>query len=76
MATTNTQRIDAIEHTLNGNGSAGLKGRMVMVEARMDAVKEDLGEIKESLRWANRFVIGQTVALIIALLFFIAKLGV
>lgn len=73
---TMTKRIEAIEHAINGNSSAGLKGRVVKIEANMDAVKEDLGEIKDSLKWANRFVIGQTVALIVALLFFIAKLGV
>ena len=67
----NTKRIEALEHAVNGNGSKGLKARMIQLETQYDAVKEDLAEIKDSLRWGNRFVIGQTIALAVALMLYI-----
>jgi hypothetical protein len=33
--------------------------------------REDIGEIKDALRWANRLILGQFAALIVAVLVFL-----
>lgn len=69
--TTTTERIRDLEEVINGNGTIGLKGKVVQLDTKLDGIKDDIGEIKDSQKWAMRLAITQAVSLVIAVGFYL-----
>ncbi|MBO8163422.1 MAG: hemolysin XhlA family protein [Brevibacillus sp.] len=46
-----------------------LEVRQAMIEQRLDAAAQDMKEIKNTLTWLNRFVLGATIAAVLNLIF-------
>src|SRR3990167_6304407 len=59
----NTERIEELAQIVIGNGQAGLKGRLLIVETKLDGMKEDISEIKGSVTWAQRLLITETIGI-------------
>ena len=73
---TTNKRIDALEEIVQGNGGAGLKGKIIVLETWQLSMKDDISEIKEAQRWAMRLAVVQFLALIIAIIMFLLNKGV
>lgn len=58
-------RIEKLEETIEGNGSIGLKGRVVqldtIVNLEIKAIREVVGDVKETQKWTNRYMVAQIV---------------
>ena len=67
----NGKRIDTLEEIVQGNGGAGLKGKVIALETWLASIKDDITEIKDNQKWAMRLVAGQFVALIIAIVLYV-----
>ena len=64
---TTNKRIDALEEIVQGNGGAGLKGKIIVLETWQLSMKDDISEIRDSVKWATRFSLAQMVTLVIAI---------